>query len=161
MFISPLHPLHNPAQRQLAGASYVSNVSDHVCQLAERNLLNEFVLVMTSERMPESLALLHKLFFHGAQATKPEKATLYIHERSTDPDPLREVITRNDTLRELVYKHSPCDLRLHRIAQQLLDRQLGYFPDLIREVEAHQAVIKREPPPPIPVRKAGLSLAAT
>jgi hypothetical protein len=140
---------------------YASNVTDHVCEMAERNLLNEFVLVMTSERMPESLALLHKIFFHGAQPTKPEKATLYIHERSTDPDPLREVIIRNDTLRELVYKHSPCDLRMHRIAQQLLNRQLGYFPDLIREVEAQQAEIKKEPPPPVPVREAGLHLGAT
>ena len=137
---------------------YNSNVSSHVCGVAEHNLRNQFALVMTAERLPEGIALLHKIFFHGAKPDKPHKATLDIHERTTRAEPLRAAILKDERLRALAYKHSPCDRRMHQLAQQLLQRHLDMFPGVVEEVTAQLEQLRRDPAEPQPLRQAALHL---
>lgn len=108
-------------------------------------LQQDTFVVLVAERLHESLALLFKILDQGNKVPLVSASPLDMRTRPTPVDPLRSIVQANSTLREMVYRASPCDRRLHLLANRILDAHLELLPGVVEEAEARLAEERNAP----------------
>jgi hypothetical protein len=108
--IPPFPELENDQTRRIAGEQIDG---ESMLELAKKNLMTRFAIAGITERMDETLCLLHRIFGWTKQVPYyPKNVTLHRTERATVSSDVIQLLTDRNSL----------DLRLYQFAEGLLNR---------------------------------------
>eukprot|EP00049_Salpingoeca_infusionum_P006160 m.101972 g.101972 ORF g.101972 m.101972 type:complete len:324 (-) comp13215_c0_seq3:239-1210(-) len=124
----PLSHMHNEQSGLIYGAPYRlhSMEAESQCKAALARL-HDFAAVIPYNYLGDGMKRMKNTFLIPPEVyTKQHDLDVAegvakdtFHSRPTSPDPLREQLSSNKTLRALIQSHNKCDMQLYALAQQL------------------------------------------
>lgn len=127
----PFPGLENDQTRRIAGGPLDGET---MLEQAKRNLISNFAIVGITERMDETLCLMHRIFDWTRQVPYyPKNVTLHRTERATVPSDVLQLLSEQNNL----------DLHLYQFAEELLDKTIReQGPDFNTHLAEYQRCVK-------------------